>query len=200
MARNVVRKLADRLPKAKVAFAQLSKKDVLVGVPREDAQRKKLPDEPKQSMNNATLAYIHDNGSPAAHIPARPFMRPGVEAVKALIIDRFKRSAQGAVSLKPGADPKIEQTLHAVGLVTQASIRKTIGQGIPPPLAPSTIAQRFRQRGTKSRRKAELKYMDLVASGVDEAQAQSDANIVALVNTGQLRNSINYVIREKGSK
>ncbi len=199
MAKNPVKLIVNKLPHVKVAFAQLSRKEVMVGVPREDAARKD-DSEDKGEMNNATLAYIHDNGSPAAHIPARPFMRPGIDAVKGQIVTRFRGAAKSAMSLRPGADPRITQTLMAVGLIAQASIRKTIGEGIPPPLAPSTVAQRFRSRGTKSRRKGEEKYMDLIAQGASPEDAQVEANIIPLVNTGQLRNSINYVIRDKRSK
>jgi len=199
VARNIVKLIINKLPKAKASFAQLSKKDVLVGVPSDDDARTSKPGE-KSSMNNATIAYIQDNGSPAANIPARPFMVPGIEAVKSQIVSRFKGAAQDVLSLKDNAPERIDKTLNAVGLITQSSIRSVIGQGIPPPLAPSTIASRFRSRGTKTRRKGEEKYLDLIAGGADPADAQSEAGIIALVNTGQLRNSINYVIRDKRSK
>lgn len=199
MARNVVRLIANKLPKAKASFAQLSKQDVLVGVPREDDARTTPPGE-KSGMNNATIAYIQDNGSPAANIPARPFMEPGIEAVKPQIVSRFKGAARDVLSLKGNPPERIDKTLHAVGMIAQSSIRATIGKGIPPPLAPSTVASRFRARGTKSRRKGEIKYLDMIADGADPADAQSEAGIIPLVNTGQLRNSINYVIRDKRSK
>jgi phage gpG-like protein len=167
MAQNPARMILNRLPKMRVAFAALTRNDVLVGVPNETADRKTDATD-KEPMNNATLAYIHDNGSPAANIPARPFMRPGVEAVKARIITIFKGAALAAPR-GAGAE-EADKALHKAGLVTQASIRNTINEGIAPTLAPNTLSAR-RARGRTGDK--------------------------PLIDTGQLRNSINYVIRLK---
>lgn len=169
----------------------LTQRDVLVGVPDSGATRQ---DETPGPMNNATLAYIHDNGSPAANIPARPFMRPGIKAVQEKIEARLKNAATAALD---GQKQKIDDQLSAAGMVAATSIKKEINDGDFAPLSPSTVAGRARSRGTKSRRKAELEYLEMVRNDVPPELVQGVAGIHPLVNTGQLRNSINYVLRGK---
>lgn len=181
--RNNVSKLLDGL-------ATLTAQDVLVGVPREEAERKG-----EVAMSNAALAYIHDTGAPEAHIPARPFMRPGIKRALPKLAAIFKQAGQAA--LAGGGAGAVEAQLNRAGLVAQAEIRATINEGIPPPLKPATVAARRRGRGTKSQRKGERAYLARVAAGESPAAAQSATGIKPLLDTGQLRNSINYVVRKK---
>ena len=155
--------------------------DVLVGVPAEKAQRK----EENQPMNNATLAYIHDNGSPAANIPARPFMRPGIYAAQDKITGALRA---GAVQALDGKTAAVERSLNIAGLTAQSSIRGVINEGIAPPLADSTLEARAR-RGSKSA-KHEL-------NARSQGMTLGNAGAKPLIDTGQLRNSINYVVRRK---
>ena len=159
--KNAAQQLVDKLPKLKVAMSQLTTSDVLVGVPSDKTARKGDP------INNATIAYLMDKGSPAQNIPARPFMEPGVEAAKDKIIEQLKRAAQSALSAN---DDAIEKGLIRSGMIAQASIRTIINSGIDPELAESTLAAR-RRRGRKG--------------------------TVALIDTGALRNSISFVVRKK---
>jgi len=171
----------------------LTRKDVLVGVPEDKANRDDDGNHVGEA-NNAMLAYIHDNGSPAANIPARPFMRPGIKAVSDKLETRLKSAANAALD---GDTGKIETQLEAAGLIAQTSIKKAIGDGDFAPLAPSTIAARARGRQTKSQRESEQEYASMVGKGVPAELAQAVAGIKPLVNTGQLRNSISYVVRGK---
>lgn len=139
----------------------LTQSRVLVGVPAEEATREGEP------INNATIAYIHDNGAPEANIPARPFMHPGIMSAEDKIAKRFK---DGAVRTLKGDKDAVDQTMTAVGLTAQSAIRNKISEGIPPPLAPRTLAQR-RRRGRSGE--------------------------IPLIDTGQLRNAINFVVRKK---
>lgn len=136
--------------------------DVLVGVPAENGVRRD-----GEGMTNAALAYIHDNGSAAAHIPARPFMRPGIVEAQDKITGALKRGAQDA--LKGNANG-VQRALNVAGLTAQSSIRAKINSGIEPELSPRTLAAR-EARGRKGTK--------------------------PLIDTGQLRNSINYVVRKK---
>jgi hypothetical protein len=184
--KNAAQLLVDKLPKLKIAFASLSKQDVLVGVPREDGMRKPEPGE-LSTMTNAMLAYIHDNGSPAANIPARPFMHPGIEAAKARIVTQFKIAGKKALD---GDVAAIEQGLNKVGLLAQSSIRNAINEGIPPALATATIKGRIRARTAVKGAKMEL------ASREAGNDAGTD-NAKPLVATGQMRNAINFILRKK---
>jgi phage gpG-like protein len=153
--------------KDKVAAVLLSLKDigakrVYVGIPSSGNTRQGIP------IGNASLGYIHENGSPANNIPARPFLKVGVAAAKAQIAAILKSAAKKSAD---GDKSAVDKGLNAVGLTAQASIKKTIkaGEGFVP-LAVSTIAARKRKgvQGTKP-----------------------------LIRTGQLLNSINYVVRDK---
>lgn len=166
MAKNIVSKVIDRLPQIKTSFAKLSTKDVYVGVPRDETERK-VEDISEEGMTNAALLYIHNNGSPAANIPARPVMEPGIHAAKGKITNAFKKGAKGVLDGDSGA---VDRALHTAGLVAQDSIRHQINTGPPPALAESTLAAR-QSKGIKSTK--------------------------PLVVTAQMRNSINYVIRDK---
>ena len=142
------------------AFARLKSKQVLVGVPATEASRKD-----GDPMNNAQLAYLHDKGSPANNILARPFMQPGIQAGKEAIVAQLEGAAQAAIRGDPDG---VDRRLNAAGLAAQSAIRKMINSGIAPALAAATIAARKRRGITRTK---------------------------PLIDTGQLRNSITYVIR-----
>jgi hypothetical protein len=177
-------KVTDNLPQLMKQLKELASADVLVGVPQETADRKEVG---SREMNNATLAYIHDNGSPAANIPARPFMRPGIQAAKASVAKAFLR---GALRALDGNSDALNIALHEAGLIAQRSIRAIINQGIPPPLADSTLKARIRSGKAAKGAKAELESRA-------EGNEPSTATAKPLIQTGQLRNSINYVIRKR---
>jgi len=120
-----------------------------------------------EPVNNAQLGYIHEFGSPQANIPARPFLIPGVEAVEDRVAERLKNAATAALA---GKKEVVDSELIGVGLTAQAAVRHQITSGDHVELAPRTLAAR-RKRG----------------------RTETDP----LVDTGKLRNSINYVIREK---
>lgn len=181
--KKIVKEIINNLPKLKTSFAKLSKKDVLVGVPSDTSERKDNEGE----MNNATIAYIQDNGSPAANIPARPFMVPGIEGCSDKLSGQFKKGAQDIISGNEGA---IEASLTKAGLIAQASIRNKINEGIPPPLADSTLKARIRSGKAVKGAKAELKSRF-------EGNPPSMSSAKPLVHTGQLRNSISFVVRNK---
>lgn len=146
----------------KKALAELQATEVLVGVPDTKAGRQ------SGKINNAALAYIHDNGSPARNIPARPFMDPGVRRATERINSLMQQIGTAALR---GEKQKVQRGFEMVGLAAQSSIRSVINEGVPPPLKPGTIAARQR-RGRRS--------------------------VKPLIDTGQLRNSITYVVQRKG--
>lgn len=151
----------DNVDSMLAAVKAMANQRVLVGVPSEEAPRRGEP------LNNATLAYIHENGSPARNIPARPFLKVGVESAKPKLLSTLKAYAKQAFTNKAA----IEQGLNAAGLVAQSAVKNRIrsGEGFAP-LKPGTLAARRRKgaKGTKP-----------------------------LIRTGQLLNSITYVVRDK---
>ena len=151
--------IKDDVPKMDSAIKKLTRMDVLVGVPADKSDRQ------GQGPTNALLAYIHDTGSPAANIPARPFLGPGIMNAKDRILQRLEKMGNSALRGDPSA---IEKELNAIGLIAVSSIRAKITSGPFAPLASSTL--RARRRAGRSGTKP-------------------------LIVTGQLRNSISYVLR-----
>lgn len=151
----------DNMAQFEKAIDLLKRKEVLAGVPEAKTRRKGEP------INNATLAYIHDKGSPSQNIPARPFMEPGIKDVQGKIEQKLLSAGQAVLENNP---TKAMNQLEAVGLIAQNGIRNRINSNIPPPLKPATLAARRRRgrTGTKT-----------------------------LIDSGQLRNSITYVVRDK---
>lgn len=135
---------------------------LLVGIPAEKAPRKGDP------ITNASLGYIHENGSSARNIPPRPFLVPGVRAATPKCIDVLKKAGKAALSEGPSA---LDKGLNAAGLIAQNVVKQRIRlqEGFAP-LAEGTIKARKRKgfHGEK-----------------------------ALIRTGQLMNSITYVVRGK---
>lgn len=171
------------------AIDALASNRVMIGVPATTASRK---DTEGQPINNATLMYIHENGAPEANIPARPVLHPAAQSIQPQIARMLKQAGKFAL------DGNMVGALHqlqAIGLLGQNAMRERITEGPFAPLSPKTIAARAAKRGTK-RRKGEQKYLDLVAGGMAPAQAQTAAGIRPLIDTGQLRTALTYVIRQ----
>ncbi|WP_223840741.1 hypothetical protein [Pseudomonas extremaustralis] len=121
----------------------------------------------EEPINNAQLGYIHEYGSPKANIPARPFLNPGIARTQESINNHLKKAAKAAMD---GNSEKVDVELNATGLIAQAGARNEINSGTFEALAPATLAARRRRGRTGDK---------------------------PLIDTGQLRNSITYVIREK---
>ena len=124
-------------------------------------------------INNATLLAINHFGSEANGIPPRPVLTIGLEKAQDEITDQFKNIAKLALS-KGFAG--LEQGYERVGMIAANSVKRVINDqtDIDPP-ADSTLRSR--------------KY--LTSTGFK--------GIKALLVTGQLRNSITYIVRRRGT-
>lgn len=156
-----VRVTQDNLKAVLANIVVLGQKHVLIGIPDTKDGRDDGP------IGNAQLGHIHENGSPANNIPARPFLKPGVEDGSEQAAAVLKKSAKASFN-DPAA---IEKGLVSAGLICQASVKARIAsqEGFAP-LKPATIAARKR-KGAKGDK--------------------------ALIRTGQLLNSVSFVVREK---
>ena len=157
----------DGMPGFQKALRELLRQEVLIGIPADAPARTPEPGEPAPP-SNALIGYKMETGDPEMNLPARPFLVPGVEAIKDKAIARMKKAGEDALKGDLG---KVDQALHAVGLMGQSSVQAKITDGPFAPLAPRTLAQR-RARGRTGDR--------------------------PLIDTGQLRRSVTYVIRTKG--
>lgn len=161
-----VRITKDRVAEVLAAVKKLTAKEVLVGIPQANAERKPEPGEPP--ITNAELGYIHEFGAPEANIPARPFLIPGVERIQDQAIARLKKAGQKALE---GEVAQIDQQMRAVGLIAQSAVQKKITDGPFVPLKPRTIAERVARGRTGTK---------------------------PLIDTGALRQSITFVVADKG--
>jgi hypothetical protein len=144
------------------SIQQLASNEVLIGIPASTTERQ--DDEP---INNATIGYIQETGSPVNNLPARPFLVPGVESAQKAATDELKKGADDAMD---GNAQAADKALHRAGIVASNSVKAKINSGIAPELAESTIAARRRRGRTGT---------------------------TPLIDTGSLRNSITYVLRKK---
>lgn len=132
---------------------------VLVGIPAADTER-----EQGDPITNAALGYIHENGAPAANIPARPWLIPGVKNAQDKIAQRLGAAMRAAL-LQNAAER--DRQLHAAGIVASSAAKAMINSNIAPALSDATLAAR-RARGVTREN--------------------------TLVDTGQLRNSVVYIV------
>lgn len=178
----------DRVPQLLRVIEDLTKSDLLVGVPGNTAPRE-APPGGHAPMNNATLAYIHEFGLPEHNLPARPFLRPGIEGAIPAIVTRLRAGAKKALANLDDHEGGIK-ALEAAGLTAQNAVRAYINRGVPPPLAMSTLLKRQAER--PNRKGPGLEIARRIATGVEGTDL-----VKPLVDTGQLRNSITYVIRPR---
>lgn len=193
-----IKKGKQSLDELVASLALLADVEVLAGFPEDTTERKNDSGETNaygkpiagsgtSSITNASLAYIHDNGAPEANIPARPFMSPAMEDAAPAVEAKLAQVLRAVVTRGAGSIV-VEQGLTQVGLIAKLAIQNKINEGIPPPLADSTL----KARGRKGRKGAGLELLSRqhgIAPSMDFAKP--------LVDTGQLRNAANYVIRSR---
>ena len=115
--------------------------------------------------SNAEIGYQNEFGSPANNIPARPHLLPGVAAVQGKVVAKLTQAADAAATGRPS---DAERHLHAAGLLAQNSVRRTLTTTAYRPLAERTLAER---------------------------RARGRTGTKPLIDTGQYRRSITYVVR-----
>lgn len=119
------------------------------------------------TANNAEIGYWMEFGVPEKNIPARPFLLPGIRNAQDKIVGYLKNAGKGALDNKQDV---VESSFKAAGLTGQIAVQLKITDGPFAPLSDRTIAAR-KKRGRTSER--------------------------PLIDTGQLRRAITYVIRER---
>jgi hypothetical protein len=146
----------------------VEKSVVLVGIPAEAGQIDArgpggIP------ITYAEVGYILDHGSPAANIPARPFLVPGIRDAQNEIAKRLEAAYRAATIDR---DPrKVQANLMAAGLAGQLGVQNKMNEGPFSPLAAATIYNRLHRKN---------------------APRNSDK---PLIDTGKLRGSVTYVVK-----
>jgi len=168
MAKSGVTMTKDDVDAILKQIRALTKQEVLIGVPDENAGRQPEQGEEQEPISNAEIGYVMEFGLPEKNIPARPHLVPGVEEAKDKLGDVLQAGAMKALS---GDKQAADIALNKAGLVGQNAVRNKITEGPFVPLAPKTLADRKRRGRTGEK---------------------------PLIDTGAYRNSITYVIRPKG--
>jgi hypothetical protein len=148
-------------------------KETLVGIP--ESKTKRRGDDP---IGNAAILYINNFGSPQRNIPPRPVMDIGIRKAQDEIVHEMRKCATEAFEKRAKA---LDLYYERIGIIASQAIKKVINDqdGIEPP-SPATLEAR--------------KYLTKKKMNGERVGFQGTK---ALVVTGQLRNSITYVIREK---
>lgn len=170
----------DKLAQVLKTISDLATKEVLVGVPEANDER-----QDEQPINNAAIGYIMETGSPVNNIPARPHLVPGIQDVQEEIATKLQ---QGAVAALSGQQSGVLRALNAAGMIGQRGVRAKITEGMFVPLAESTL----RARANRGRKGAARELASRAAGN-----APDNTNAKPLIDTGQYRQSITYVVRDK---
>lgn len=156
----------------------LEKHAVYVGIPEDKTSRK------GGEMNNPTLLYIHTHGSPVKNIPERPVIEPAIEdkenasRLNKLLLNAAKEGIKGN-------EQGFLIQLGRVGMAAQNMCRDwfTNPKNGWPPNQPATIKGKLRKMSKKKKESALL------------AMEQGEVVDRPLIDTGQLRKSITYVVK-----
>lgn len=139
---------------------------VLVGIPAEKASRSD-----DNTINNATILAINEFGSPYNNIPARPVMKNGIKNATDAIANQFKLAAQALLDNASAVRTYYERA----GIIASNSIKKAIND------------QAFEGGGPNNEKPAD--------STIKARKAKGFSGIKSLIVSGQLRNSITYIVR-----
>lgn len=183
-----VTKIADNSANVSRAVNYLLHLQVVIGIPDSTAQRDPAPGEPTPP-SNATIGYAMEFGVPDKNIPARPFLVPGLRSVMAEVADQLRKAGEDAFDRDLS---QVEARFAKAGIIGSDAVRRQITDGSFAPLSERTIQERA-ARG----RKGAKQYLKLRAEGTPEDILQGAGLIKPLIDTGQLRRSITYVVRSK---
>jgi hypothetical protein len=177
--------LVDNTPMIAAAIKRLANTDVMVGIPSDQEQphydesggqakgTEKRTDTPS-GIGNANIGYIHETG--AGHVPARPWLSPGIRLNQRKWTDYMKQAGKLAFT---GNVVAADKAWNAAGITAVSGVKARIQSDIPPPLSPRTVAGRVARRG-------------------DAVGSATASDFTALIDTAQFINSVSYVVRQKG--
>lgn len=144
---------------------------VLVGIPEEKTERKPEAGQKKIEdghINNATILAINHFGSEKLRIPPRPVLTIGLRNAQDQIAEEMAKAAKEALSRGWVA---VDKYYNKAGIIASNSVKKAINA----------------QTGLKAPAEATL----------SRRKAMGFAGTKTLIVTGQLRNSITYVVKGK---
>jgi len=211
---------ADSLAALRQKLAELAKKEVLVGIPEDKAQR-----ENSDPINNAELLYIHthgvrraamrkemqknidgglkyseahslylrEHGSPLWQVPPRPVLEPAIESKKEEIAQHLAAASKAALDGNPRGAKAALNDAGLLGAETAQGWFENPQNGWPPN-APKTDEKKLLKTRGKLGDDLRRHYAD---TGTLSDVTGLEGMTIPLVDTGQLRKAITYVIRDK---
>jgi hypothetical protein len=157
--------------------------EVYVGIPEEKSSRK------GEEATNAELCYIHANGSPVNHIPARPIIEPAIELPenKKAIAEELGKAVEAVLNKKPA---EAKQHLNLAGMLGQNAARAwfTDPRNNWPENSIATAKAKLSKLSDKDQKTLQA-LIDAGASITDKSISKP------LIDTGELRKSIIYVVK-----
>ena len=179
----------DKLNDMQTALNWLGSKEVMVGIPEDDTDRTDT-----STATNSLIAYAHEFGEPAHNLPARPFLRPGVERTEADWTKSFENAARQAFE---GNISAATNSLMRAGDKAAKGAQQVIRDQDFVELSRRTIEERLRKivRGHKQGAQRVAKYRAM--TNLLEQAAWESANIKILQDTNQMFRAITYVIRNR---
>ncbi len=187
--KQFVQVVLDNSQKFLATLEELTSKAVFVGIPSTRITREPTPGEP-HPPNNAVIGYVQENGDPDKNIPPRPFLMPAIVENRAEILKRMKAITVAGFN---GNLPLVKSLRVQLGLYAQRAVQQKITEGPFTPLSEVTLQRRasrqFGKGAAGARRGAKMELAQRAAglpAGTDLARP--------LIDTGQLRRSITYVI------
>lgn len=165
---------------------EVDQMQVFIGIPEDTTNRR------EGEMTNAALCYIHTNGSQLRNLPARPIIEPAINAPgnKEAIEEEMKQAIEQMLFRQDTI--KAFRHLKRAGMLGQNAARNwfTDPRNAWAPNKPSTILGKVSKLTGKKRAAA----IDAIASGKSMAGIDTP-----LIDTGQLRKAIIYVVKLKGN-
>ena len=156
------------LEKAFAALDFLRQHEVRVGLPA------------SAGMRNRTVLAIQEHGSPINRIPARPVIRPALQAAEThtAMAEAMEDSIEAALR---GDLPSAQASLETAGKAGADGIRAYIDAHIPPPNSPATV------HGGWIWNRTAKKPIRVSGKGFDKP----------LFDTGELYRAFSYEIRKR---
>lgn len=179
-----VKQISDMTGSIRRAVSALTEKDVYIGVPAENAGQR------AGGINNAELSWLHEFGAPAAGIPARPHLLPGVGDIRNEAVKILKDAAKNALDGKENA---VEPALKSIGMLGQNAVRARFQNNDWAPLKDATLD------AAPLKKDAEGNVLKDKKGNARRGKSRREkGRINPLMDTNQLMKSHTYVIRKRG--
>lgn len=171
----------DKVAEVLKAISFLTRQQVLVGIPGENASRDDGP------ITNPAIGAIMEFGYPPLNIPPRPFLVPGVRAALPVLIPKLKRVGQQALDFKGVG--VVTEGLIGVGLAAASAVQMKITTGPFEPIKDATKRARLRRKAGY-RKASDARKAKMMAKWMG-------GDFAPLIDSGALRASISFAIRPK---